>query len=89
MPAEAPAQDDAESAETPVEPAVATEADNSAVSEGGDAPQDAPSSAPEAGLNVVSETVDSRIDQTSSPDKASNTLARLSRPAPAAQCIAD
>ena len=76
--AEAPAQDDAESAETPVEPAVATEADNSAVSEVGDAPQDAPSSAPEAGLNVVSETVDSRIDQTPSPDKASNTSTPVS-----------
>ena len=76
--AEAPAQDDAESAETPVELAVATEADNSAVSEGGDAPQDTPSSAPEAGLNVVSETVDSPIDQTSSPDKASNTSTPVS-----------
>ena len=76
--AEAPAQDDAESAEAPVELAVATEADNSAVSEVGDAPQDAPSSAPEAGLNVVSETVDSPIDQTSSPDKASNTSTPVS-----------
>ena len=79
--AEAPVQDDAESAEAPVERAVATEADNSAVSEGGDAPQDAPSSAPEAGLNVVSETVDSRIDPTPSPEKASNNLA-ASQPAP-------
>ena len=79
--AEAPAQDDAESAETPAELAVATEADNSAVSEGGDAPQDAPLSAPEAGLNVVSETVDSRLDPRSSPDKASNNLA-ASQPAP-------
>ena len=77
--AEAPAQDDAESAETPVEPAVATEADNSAVSEVGDAPQDAPSSAPEAGLNVVSELADSRLDQTTpASEKAGNTSTPVS-----------
>lgn len=73
--AEAQAQDDAESAETPAEPAVAANADNGAASGVHDGPENGPQEAPKAELNVVSESVDSRIDQTPSLEKASNTSA--------------
>ena len=73
--AEAQAQDDAESAETPAEPAVAANADKSTASGVHDGPENGPQEAPKVELNVVSESVDSGIDQTPSLEKASNTSA--------------
>ena len=73
--AEAQAQDDAESAETPAEPVVAANADKSAASGFDDGPENEPQEAPKVELNVVSESVDSGIDQTPSLEKASNTSA--------------
>ena len=73
--AEAQAQDDAESAETPAEPVVAANADKSAASGFDDGPENGPQEAPKVELNVVSESVDSGIDQTPSLEKASNTSA--------------
>ena len=77
--AEAPVQDNAESAEAPVELAVATEADMTAALGVADGSQDAFQSAPEVELNVASELADSRLDQTTpAPEKAGNTSTPVS-----------
>ena len=77
--AEAPVQDDAESAEAPVELAVATEADMTAALGVADGSQDASQSAPEVEPNVASELADSRLDQTTpASEKAGNTSTPVS-----------
>ena len=77
--AEAPVQDNAESAEAPVEPAVATEADMTAALGVADGSQDASQSAPEVEPNVASELADSRLDQTTpASEKAGNTSTPVS-----------
>lgn len=77
--AEAPVQDNAESAEIPEEPAVATEADMTAALGVADGSQDAPQGAPKVEPNAASELANSRLDQTTPvSEKAGNTSTPVS-----------
>ncbi len=77
--AEAPVQDNAESAEIPEEPAVATEADMTAALGVADGSKDAPQGAPKVEPNAASELANSRLDQTTPvSEKAGNTSTPVS-----------